>query len=248
LTISSERKKVLKDFLKKINLKFNDYNLLNLSLSHRSYVNENKLAAENNERLEFLGDSILGLIVTEYLYKSYPDYNEGELARIKSFVVSEDTLSKITKTIELNQYILIGKGEEVSGGRTKKTILADVFEAFLGSYYLDSNYNKVRDFVLKYIKPEIMLVINDRHEKDYKTLLQEFAQKKYKICPNYILKGEEGPEHDKTFYMEVVIKDKTIGIGEGKSKKDAEKLAAKNAYLKITSKATKTTSENRKKA
>jgi len=241
LFISPERKKELKAFLKSINLRFNKYELLNLALSHRSYTNESKSFDENNERLEFLGDSVLGLIITEYLYKFYPDFNEGELARIKSFVVSEDTLSKITRQINLNQYILIGKGEEISGGRTKKTILADLFEAFLGSYYLDSNYSKVKDFVLKYFVYEMALVVSDKHEKDYKTLLQEFAQKKYKVCPNYVLKGENGPEHDKTFYMEVLVKEKVIGSGEGKSKKDAEKLAAKNAYLKITSKVTKST-------
>jgi ribonuclease III len=245
--LSSERKKELKEYLKSINLKFNNYDLLNLALSHRSYINENKITEENNERLEFLGDAVLGLIITEYLYKIYPEYAEGELARIKSFVVSEDTLSKITKIINLSKYILIGRGEEVSGGRSKKTILADVFEAFLGSYYLDSNYNKVRDFVLKYFKYEIGLVVTDKHEKDYKTLLQEFAQKKYKICPTYVLKGENGPEHDKTFYMEVMIKEKIIGLGEGKSKKDAEKLAAKNAFLKFTSKMAKTSNLKRKK-
>jgi len=182
----------------------------------------------------------LGLITTEYLYKEFDNYNEGELARIKSFVVSEDVLSKIAKLINLNIYILIGKGEELSGGRLKKAILADCFEAFLGGLYLDSNIEKVKNFILKYIASEISLVVNDKHEKDYKTLLQEYAQKNYKVCPIYVLKNEEGPEHDKVFYMSVSINDKIIGSGEGKSKKEAEKHAAKNGYLKITSKMAKT--------
>jgi ribonuclease III len=247
ILVDNLRKKELKEFLKKIGARFNNFNLLNLSLSHRSYVNETKNGDQNNERLEFLGDSVLGMVITEYLYKFYPDLNEGELARIKSFVVSEDVLSKITKSINLNDYILIGKGEEVSGGRSKKTILADAFEAFLGSYYLDTNFNKVRDFILKHFKFEIELVINNKHEKDYKTLLQEYVQKKHKVCPVYVLKSENGPEHDKTFYMEVFIRDKLIGAGDGKSKKDAEKVAAKHAYLKITSKMTNTLSDKKKK-
>jgi ribonuclease III len=245
--IKDQRKKELKEFLKQSGIRFNNLNLLNLALSHRSYVNENKMGDQNNERLEFLGDSVLGLVITEYLYRHYPELNEGELARIKSFVVSEDTLSKVTKLVNLNKYILIGKGEEVSGGRSKKTILADAFEAFLGSYFLDSNINKVKIFILKLFKYEIELVINNKHEKDYKTLLQEFVQKKYKVCPVYVLKSENGPEHDKTFIMDVMIKDKVIGYGDGKSKKDAEKVAAKHAYLKITSKMAKTSQENGRK-
>ena len=248
MAIQEQRKKELKEFLKKTGIRFGNLNLLNLALSHRSYVNENKAGDQNNERLEFLGDSVLGLIITEYLYLHYPELNEGELARIKSFVVSEDTLSKVSKLIDLQNYILIGKGEEVSGGRTKKTILADAFEAFLGGFYLDANnMSKVRNFILKHFKTEIELVINNKHEKDYKTLLQEYVQKKFKVCPVYVLKNENGPEHDKTFTMEVKLKDKVIGYGDGKSKKEAEKDAAKHAYLKITSKMTRTYGDKKQK-
>ncbi len=240
MRLSFERKKELKCFLKEIKVKFSDLDLLNLALTHKSYVNDSKSVDRNNERLEFLGDSVLGLIVTEYLYNEFENFNEGELARIKSFVVSEDALSKIAKKINLNRYILIGKGEEFSGGRMKKAILADCFEAFLGGLFLDSNTEKVKGFVLKFLSEEIYLVVNDKHEKDYKTLLQEFVQKNYKICPVYTLKNEDGPEHDKIFYMQVFVNDKLIGGGEGKSKKEAEKQAAKNGYLKITSKSMKT--------
>ncbi len=234
MQINFERKKELKNFLKKIQINFRNYELLNLALSHRSYVNEHNLI-ENNEKLEFLGDSILGFVITEYLFKNFRDQSEGTLARIKSFVISENTLSKVAKNIDLNKYILIGKGEESSGGRNKKTIISDAFEAFLGSYYLDSNFGKVKTFLIRFFKNEIDLVITNQHEKDYKTLLQEFSQKKYKVCPIYNLKSTKGPEHDRTFFVSVSINNKIYGMGEGKSIKDAEKVAAKNVYNKINS-------------
>ena len=240
MQINNERKKELKNFLKKIGVVFKDYNLLNLSLSHRSYVNEHGIH-ENNEKLEFLGDSILGFVVTEYLYKNLPDFNEGVLARIKSFVISENTLSKVAKRINFNKYILIGKGEESSGGRSKKTIISDAFEAFLGAYYLDSNLNKAKCFINRLFKEEIELVVKNKHEKDYKTLLQEYSQKKYKICPTYSVNGKKGPEHDRTFFVRVSIEEKYFGMGEGKSIKEAEKVAAKNLYNKITSPLVKST-------
>ena len=234
MQISNNRKRELKEILHKVKISFRNLELLDLALSHRSFTNEKGLS-ENNERLEFLGDSILGFVVTEFLYKNYQDLAEGELARIKAFVISESTLSKVAKNIGLNKYLLIGKGEEASGGRNKKTIISDAFEAFLASYYLDSNLKKVKNLIIKLFQPEIELVTQNKHEKDYKTLLQEYVQKEYKQCPVYRLKGKEGPEHNKTFYMEVLIKNETLGSGHGKSKKAAEKLAAKNAYLRLTS-------------
>ncbi len=238
--ISLDRRKKLKDILKKIHINFRDFNLLNLSLSHRSYVNEHNLP-ENNEKLEFLGDSILGFVVTEYLFLNFPDHTEGDLARIKSVVISENTLSKVATGIGLNELILIGKGEESSGGRNKKTIISDAFEAFLGSYYLDSNFNKVKDLIVRLFYGEINLVVENKHEKDYKTLLQEYSQKKFKVCPVYFLRSKNGPEHDTVFVMEVKINNTIYGVGSGKSKKDAEKLAAKNAYQKINSPVVKST-------
>ncbi len=234
MNIVHERKKELKRILKKNQINFKNFNLINLSLSHRSYINERGLT-ENNEKLEFLGDSILGFVITEYLFLNFRDYSEGELARIKSVVISENTLSKVAINIGLDKIILIGKGEEISGGRAKKTILSDAFEAFLGSYYFDSNLNKVKDLIIKLFKKEINLVVEDKHEKDYKTLLQELSQKKFKICPIYKLVSKKGPEHDTTFIMEVTINNKVYGNGSGKSKKEAEKFAAMNAYLKLTS-------------
>lgn len=241
MAVSAKRKKELKEILKKVNFRFKDLKLLNLALSHRSYVNENNLK-ENNERLEFLGDSILSFVITEYLYKKYPEYSEGELAKIRSFIISEDTLSKIAKRIGLNKYILIGKGEESSGGRNKTTIIADAFEAFLGSCYLDSNIRQIKKLILKLFKTEIEMVVENKHEKDYKTLLQEYSQKTFKQYPVYKLVNKKGPEHNRTFFVKVFVNGKAIGSGEGKSIKNAEKEAAKNAYLKLNSMSVKTDS------
>jgi ribonuclease-3 len=233
--VDFRRKKELKKILKKVQISFKDFNLLNVALSHRSYVNEHNLK-ENNEKLEFLGDSILGFIITEFLFKTYFYLTEGDLAKIKSAAISENTLYKIAKGINFNNYILIGKGEESCGGRNKKTIIADAFEAFLASYYIDSNLNKVKNLITRLFKKEIQLIVENKHEeRDFKSLLQELAQKRYKSCPVYHLKSKEGPEHNRTFYMEVLISGQVFGVGEGKSKKDAEQLAAKNAYNKITS-------------
>jgi ribonuclease-3 len=233
--ISRERKKELTRFLKELKVRFHNFELLDQALSHRSWINEVKKGGENNEKLEFLGDSVLGLVVTEFLYKTYPDYTEGDLARIKSFVVSERSLSKIAKTIRMQSFIRIGKGEEISGGRRKKTILADTFEAFLGALYLDSNYKRVQSLIISLFATEIELVTLNQHDRGYKTLLQEFVQKKHKTCPSYRLKGNSGPEHDKTFFIEVFVNNRMAGYGEGKSKKEAEQKAAQNAYQKFNS-------------
>lgn len=239
-----KRKNELKDFLKVQKLKFNDLELLDLALSHRSFANEKTFGVGNNEKLEFLGDSVLGLIITEFLYRNYSALNEGDFARVKSFVVSEEMLSALGRNIGLNKLIKIGHGEEMTGGREKKAIIADAFEAFLGAMYIDSKYSKVEEFVVRLFSEEIKLVINERHGQDYKTMLQEFVQKKYRDCPHYRQISESGPEHNKTFLMEVLINDKIIAQAEGKSKKEAEKNAAKIAYYKVTGNSDKTETQD----
>ncbi|MDX9802062.1 MAG: ribonuclease III [Spirochaetia bacterium] len=211
-------------------LRFRKLDFLNLAFCHRSYANETQEDVDNNEKLEFLGDSVLGLVTSEYLYYLLPEKAEGDLARIKSFVVSENTLSIIARKIKIDNYILIGKGEEYSGGRNKKAILADCVEAIIGAYYIDSGIKAVRTFILTHIVPEIMKVIENRHDKDYKTLLQEFVQKKYKTYPKYKMLKKTGPDHDRTFLVEVKIKEQVFGPGEGKNKKAAEQSAASIAY------------------
>jgi ribonuclease-3 len=235
--VSGDRRKELQIFEELSKLRFKSKELLNLAFCHRSYSNENKTNIDNNEKLEFLGDSVLGIVVTDYLFRAFPDKNEGELAKIKSLVVSEDSLAEIARIIRIDNYILIGKGEEYSGGRTKKALLADCFEALLGAYYLDSGFKKAGRFILEYLTPLIHDVDEDRHEnKDYKTLLQEYVQKKFRSYPHYKLLKIQGPEHKKEFWIEVEINKKTYGPGKGTNKKKAEQDAARIAYTKLAPK------------
>lgn len=228
--VSQERKKELHLFEKNAGIRFRKLAFLNLAFSHRSYANESKESIENNEKLEFLGDSVLGLVVSEYLYKNLLGKTEGDLARIKSFVVSEDSLALIAKELKIDNFILIGKGEEYSGGRNKKAILADCTEAVFGAFFLDSGFKASQGFILKYLIPEIDKVLENKHKKDYKTLLQEYAQKRFKSYPKYFLKKKVGPDHDRTFWIEVRVDNKAYGPGTGKNKKEAEQQAASIAY------------------
>jgi len=225
-----ERKKELQLFERHSGIRFRELESLNQAFTHRSYAHESAESGENNERLEFLGDSVLGMVVSEYLYQTLTDQAEGELARIKSFVVSEASLSEISKRLRVDNFILIGKGEEYSGGRSKKAILADGLEAIIGAYYLDSGFLPARKFVRQLLVPEINKVLEDRHAKDYKTLLQEHVQKRMKTYPHYRVVQKTGPDHDRTFWIEVHIGDRSFGAGKGKNKKEAEQDAARLAY------------------
>jgi ribonuclease-3 len=233
-SLQPERKKELQLFERHAEIRFRALEFLDQAFTHRSYANEiSENYSDNNERLEFLGDSVLGMVVSEYLYETLPDQPEGELARIKSFVVSEASLSEISKRLRVDNFILIGKGEEYSGGRSKKAILADCLEAIIGAYYLDSGFAPARVFVHKILIPEINKVLENRHAKDYKTLLQEHVQKRMKTYPRYKVIQKSGPDHDKTFTIEVHIGEKSYGSGRGKNKKEAEQEAARIAYLAI---------------
>jgi ribonuclease-3 len=203
---------------------------LNLAFSHRSFANEQGGAVDNNEKLEFFGDSVLGLVVSEYLLGVLRDRTEGEMAKVKSFVVSEDSLEGIARALRLDNFILIGRGEEYSGGRSKKTLLADALEAIIGAYYLDSGFKAVHDFVKRLLAPEIHKVLEDRHRKDYKTLLQEYAQKRFRTYPRYRVVQRKGPDHNRIFSIEVSVDNRSFGPGEGKNKKEAEQAAASIAY------------------
>jgi ribonuclease-3 len=202
---------------------------LNLAFIHRSVSNES-VSRLNNERLEFLGDSILGVVCATLLYRRYPDKAEGELAKIKSVVVSEDVLSAVARELQLDSMLLLGKGEELSGGRTKKAILADALEALIGALYLDSGYRAVFDFVSKCIAPEIDRVTGSDYYRDYKSLLQEFCQRLYHAYPEYRIIKRSGPEHERMFWMEVCIAGKVYGPGMGRNKKSAGQEAARMAY------------------
>ena len=234
--IESARKKKLRLFEKRLGIRFGNLELLNLAFCHRSYTNERDDTLENNEKLEFLGDSVLGLIISDTLYFSLQGQTEGEMARIKSFVVSEASLARIAGTIGISDLLLIGRGEEMSGGRSKKALLADCMEAILGAYYLDSGIKQTKGLVGRLFEPEIQAVIEDRHKKDYKTLLQELTQKRYKTFPRYIIVKKSGPDHDKTFWIKVSIEDREFGPGKGKNKKEAEQNAAAAAYRHLSGK------------
>ena len=222
-------------FQKQAKIRFKSLELLNLAFSHRSYSNEQGGAVDNNEKLEFFGDSVIGLVVSEYLLSVLQDSTEGAMAKVKSFVVSEDSLAEIARALRLENFILIGRGEEYSGGRSKKTLLGDAMEAIIGAYYLDSGFKAVREFVQRLFAPEIHKVLEDRHRKDYKTLLQELAQKRYKSYPRYRVAQRKGPDHNRTFYIEVTVDKTTFGPGMGKNKKEAEQQAANIAYDALVS-------------
>jgi ribonuclease III len=231
--LSRARKADLLRFEKSAGLRFRSLELLNLAFTHRSFSNEDSQNHVNNERLEFLGDSILGMITATYLFSLLTTKPEGELARIKSFVVSEDNLSEWAKKLHFDLYLLVGKGEEHSGGRMKKAILADAMEAIIGAYYLDSGFKDTEKFVLSNIVQEIEKVLQNKHKKDYKTILQEYMQKNYKTYPKYELVKKTGPDHDRTFEISVAINSHEYGPATGKNKKEAEQNAAQIAYESI---------------
>lgn len=222
------RKQELNCFVNSLKIRFRNYDLLNLALTHRSVFNHKKKNF-NNERLEFLGDSVLGLAVTEYLYLKFPGFKEGELAKIKSYVVSEEVLAKIGLAINIDKFLLMGKGEEASGGRNKNAIIEDAMEALFGAYYLDRGYGESKDFVLTLLVPEIDLVLKGDYRKDYKTIFQENVQKKEKVCPKYKLLKKSGPDHNTLFSYQVYVNGRLLGTGQGKSRKTAEQNAAKEA-------------------
>jgi len=230
---SRERKLELAAFQKAAGLKFKDLELLNLALTHRSCGNEDPSRAQNNERLEFLGDAVLGMAAAARLYALLQGRAEGELARIKSYVVSEEVLSELAKAIGLDRCILLGKGEEQSGGRAKKAILADAMEALIGAYYLDEGFESANRFLLRLLEPEIQKVLEKRHRKDYKTILQEYMQKYRRSYPIYKLVKRSGPDHDRTFWVSCAIGEAEHGPVAGKNKKEAEQNAARAAYEAI---------------
>jgi ribonuclease III len=229
-SLSRERKSQLVAFQKKANLRFRSLELLNLSFTHRSCGNEDPARSQNNERLEFLGDAVLGLVAASCLYESLGEKAEGELARVKSYVVSEEVLSELAHTLGLPECMLLGKGEEQSGGRAKKAILADGTEALIGAYYLDSGFDQAFRFVRSLIEPKIAMVLQNRHHKDYKTMLQEYAQKYHRSYPLYKVVKKSGPDHDRTFWVSCEVAGIEYGPKLGKNKKEAEQGAAKAAY------------------
>jgi ribonuclease III len=222
------------DLLQKvIRVKFKNKSLLQRAVTHRSYINESGRNVKDNERLEYLGDSVLGLVVNEYLFKHFEDYREGKLAKIKSAVVSEATLAKLARDIRLGDFILMGRGEDHSGGRDRSSILANTLEAVIGAIFLDSGLKVSRKFVLGLIKDEIESVDSPAAMRDPKTTLQEYVQKKYKERPVYEVVEERGPDHRKEFTVRLIINGREIVTGDGPSKRKAEMNAARISLHKI---------------
>lgn len=219
----------------KIGYKFKDISLLETALTHSSYANEMKpkgVAVEFNERLEFLGDSVLSIIISDYLFRHYPELLEGDLTRIRASAVCEKTLGKLALELELGKYMRLGRGEEIGSGRERISILADAFEALLAAIYIDSaSREPVEKFLMPRVKPEIKQFIENGKNKDYKTLLQQIVQQERGELLEYVLTDESGPDHDKCFTVEARLNSNVIGHGNGRSKREAEQSAAKEALV-----------------
>jgi len=204
------------------------------ALSHSSYVYEQGLPyTAGNERLEFLGDSVLGMVMADHLHRAYPDYPEGRLSKIKSVVVSKKILARAGARIDLGDYILLGKGENLTGGRQRKSLLANVMESLIGAVYLDQGMEPARAFVLRHLECEVEPAITGRSIRDHKSELQELAQQASGQVPRYRVTNTRGPDHDRVFEVEVYLDDEVAGLGSGKSKKSAEQKAAEVAIRKF---------------
>ena len=215
----------------KIGYKFNNIKLLELAMSHTSYANETK-GKESNERIEYLGDAVLELISSEYIYKTYPKLPEGEMTKTRAYAVCEDSLAIVANRYSFSDFLRVGKCEVMSEGRYRASILADAVEATIGAIYLDGGYESAKKFILPNLIPQIEEYIKNGN-KDYKTQLQEKLQVNGEVKIEYRLISEKGPDHAKTFEVEVYCNNDLLGAGEGKSKKDAEMNAAKVALDKI---------------
>ena len=216
---------------KKLNYTFNRTETLEEALRHSSYVNENRdLQLEDNERLEFLGDAVLDLAISHILMEKFSDLREGDLSKYRATVVNENGLCKVAKDLELGSCILLGKGEEMTNGREKPSILADTMEAVLGALYLDAGFEKTKEIIGHLFMPMINSIISKKSSNDHKSTLQEYTQNHLKILPEYVHIDESGLPHNKTFKVAVKIGDELMAEGTGRSKKEAEQKAAREAF------------------
>ncbi|MBL6465473.1 ribonuclease III [Peptostreptococcus stomatis] len=221
----------IRAFEEKIGYEFKNKTYIQTALTHSSFANEHK-EFNYNERLEFLGDSVLGLVVSDYLFRARNDLPEGKLTRLRANVVCEESLSVVARKINLGDHLFLGKGEKTSGGSDRDSILADATEAVIAAIYLDGGFDQAKDFILSNLRDTIAKNIDGNIFRDYKTILQEIIQgNNGKI--SYKLVGESGPDHNKEFEMQVKCGQDTIGIGKGKNKKEAEKEAARDALVKM---------------
>lgn len=217
----------------KLGIRFNNQLLLKQAFTHSSYVNENRLNnIKDNERLEFLGDAVVELTVSEYLYAEHQSYSEGELTKIRASIVCEPSLMRFAQSLNLGEYVMLGKGEEATGGRVRPSLLADLFEAFVGALFLDQGLDAARDFMNKHVLAQ--LSIQDHMQlDDFKSALQEYVQQHGLGTIAYHIVAEHGPSHDRQFVSEVSLGEQLLGTGKGRSKKEAEQQAARFGLQKL---------------
>lgn len=218
-----------------LGLRFRDPAMRELALTHRSYAFENDLEG-NNERLEFLGDAVLGIVVTDMAFREFPDMPEGELAKLRAAIVNMGALADVGRDLGIGRFVLLGKGEEMSGGREKSSILADALEALLGAVYLDRGMDAARALIERLFRPRMVAYVRGEGERDYKTILQEIASAELHAVPEYRIR-ERGPDHEKEFTATVFLSGARWGSGAGRSKKEAEQQAAHEAYLRMSEQA-----------
>ena len=218
-----------------LGVRFRDAALRQLALTHRSYAFENELPA-NNERLEFLGDAVLGIVVTDAAFREFPEMPEGELAKLRAAIVNMGALADVARDLGLGRFILLGRGEAMSGGFDKSSILADALEALLGAVYLDRGLPAARKLIERVFRPRMIAYVRGEGERDYKTILQELASAEVRAVPDYRIR-ERGPDHQKEFTAKVFLGGKEWGTGVGRSKKEAEQQAAHEAYIRLSERA-----------
>ncbi|MEP6476013.1 MAG: ribonuclease III [Actinomycetota bacterium] len=218
-----------------LGVRFSDPDLRRMALTHRSYAFERGQTI-TNERLEFLGDSVLGVVVTDMAYRTYPDLPEGSLAKLRAAIVNMTALAEVSRTLGLGQHLLLGKGEEQSGGRDKASILADGLEAVLGAAYLDLGTEAARTLIERLFRPRMEAYVRGEGDRDYKTMLQELASQSLRSLPEYRLR-DEGPDHQKEFTAMVYLDGRAYGSGTGRSKKEAEQQAAGEAFSRLSQEA-----------
>lgn len=226
--------KDIDNFCKKIGYRFHDKNILLQALKHRSFLTETREhRIDSNERLEFLGDSVLGMVVTDYLFRNFPNEQEGNLTAKKSLIVSRRIITQVGLDLDLGKYLLLNESEIRSGGRHRPSIISDAFESIVGAIYLDGGLEPAKQFIVSHLLIRSSSLIDEESNQNFKSMLLEFCQADILGMPNYIVIAEDGPDHDKTFTIEVRVDGKVLGVGKGRAKKKAEQQAAKKALMTL---------------
>jgi ribonuclease-3 len=232
--VTDDRLKKLRTLIKKLGAKFNRVESLDRALTHSSSVHEDTEGLDHdNESLEFLGDAVLGLVISDHLFNTFPDYSPGDYSKLKASLVSKSVLAKKARELQLGDYLHLGRGEEMTGGRTKDSVLADALEAVIGAVFSDQGYEAAEKFVVNLLQDRIAESVDGPLMTDYKSRLQNYFQEQFKELPEYKVVRESGPDHKRTFEVEITAQGKVVGQGRGRSKKSAEQAAAKEALFTL---------------